>query len=172
MSTELSYRLATVSLPLTRWLLDHEADPNCISSDGHTPLDFCVTYETADTPAIIDLLLEHGAILSKSNALHNALITLDLDEYCIKIMALLLDKGFDVNRLSFIDQPELSQRTQSTALHWAVKKHCARRQRKNMLTRVAWLLDHGADVGVQDSNGKTPVQYATREDMTEILNRR
>ncbi|KAL2681122.1 hypothetical protein Neosp_008726 [[Neocosmospora] mangrovei] len=160
---------ATKSLPLTKWFLKNEADPNLISKDGHTPLDFAVTHQTPDVPSVIDLLLSSGALLAHSNALHNALITTHVDSDCIAMMGLLLEKGFDVNALSFTNQPEFQTRNPSTALHWAVRKHSARRGRKNMLVRVRWLLDHGADVEVRDSKGKTPVEGASDEALIELL---
>ncbi|KAL6362279.1 hypothetical protein LRP88_03552 [Fusarium phalaenopsidis] len=121
------------------------APHQCIK-DGHTPLDFVAAHATPDTPSVIDLLLSSGALAAHSNALHNALITIHADMNCIAMMMLLLDKGFDVNSLSFTNRPEFQSRNPSTALHWAVRKHSARRGRKNMLARVRWLLDHGADV--------------------------
>ncbi|KAI8662362.1 hypothetical protein NCS56_01039800 [Fusarium sp. Ph1] len=160
---------ATKSLPLTKWFLEHGADPNLISKDGHTPLDFVAAHATPDTPSVIDLLLSSGALAAHINALHNALITIHADMNCIAMMMLLLDKGFDVNSLSFTNRPEFQSRNPSTALHWAVRKHSARRGRKNMLARVRWLLDHGADVEVRNSKGKTPVEEASDEALIELL---
>ncbi|RSL41925.1 hypothetical protein CEP54_015667 [Fusarium duplospermum] len=160
---------ATNSLPLTKWFLKHGADPNLISKDGLTPLDFAATHPTPDVPVVIDLLLSAGALPSHSNALHNALIDTYHDRNCTVMMMLLLDKGFDVNALSFANRPKFRSRNPSTPLHWAVRKHGARKGRKNMLARVSWLIRHGADVEVKDSKGKTPIEEAKDEDLIEAL---
>ncbi|TRX93393.1 hypothetical protein FHL15_005668 [Xylaria flabelliformis] len=96
---------ATKSLPLTKWFLDHGADPNLISKDGHTPLDFAVTHVTPTTPAVIDLLLSSGALLTQSNALHNALITIQSDDEC------------NVKRWIVIDSEELSPTNSNASNH-------------------------------------------------------
>ncbi|KAI1756050.1 ankyrin [Xylaria castorea] len=161
--------LATKSLPLTKWFLDQGADPNLISKDGHTPLDFAVTHVTPATPAIIDLLLSSGALLTYSNALHNALITIQSDDECKSMMEMLLSRGFDINFLSFSNQPGFQNRNPSTPLHWAVRRHCARRGRKKMLARVEWLLAHGADVEIEDSKGRTAIEGASDEALINLL---
>lgn len=65
----------------------------------------------------------------------------------------------------------ISQQTwnHSTALHWAVRKHQARRGRMNMLVRIEWLLEHGADGEMRDSKGKRPVDEATDEVLVKLL---
>ncbi|RSL83687.1 hypothetical protein CEP51_004327 [Fusarium floridanum] len=161
--------LATNSIPLTTWFLEHGADPNLISKDGYTPLDFVAIHPTHDVPVIIDLLLSSGAIPAHSNALHNALIDTYADMNCIAMMMLLLEKGFDINALSFTNRPKVRGRNPSTPLHWAVRKHHTRKGRKNMLARVRWLIDHGADVEVRDSKGKTPIEWASDEALIEVL---
>ncbi|RTE85065.1 hypothetical protein BHE90_000398 [Fusarium euwallaceae] len=161
--------LATKSIPLTKWFLKNGADPNLISKDGYTPLDFAAIHPTPDVPVIVDLLLSSGAIPAHSNALHNALISTYHDRNCTVMMMMLLRKGFDVNALSFTNRPKFRGRNPSTPLHWAVRKHHARKGRKNMLARVRWLIDHGADVEVRDSKGKTPIEWASDEALIEVL---
>ncbi|KAI1074116.1 ankyrin [Whalleya microplaca] len=160
---------ATISFPLTEWFLDHGADPNLISKDGHTPLDFAVTYSTPTTPSIVDMLLSSGASLTYSNVLHNALISIQSDTDCIGMMQFLLDRGVDINFSSFTNQPGFQSWNPGTALHWAVKKHGGRRGKKNMLVRVKWLLDHGANAEMKDSEGKTPVERASDEALINLL---
>jgi ankyrin repeat protein len=144
------------------------ADPNLISQDGHTPLDFAVSQSTPNAQAIVELLLSSGALLTHSNTLHNAL-NIPSDDDCIAMMEYLLEKGVDVNALSFTNQPSFQSRNCGTALHWAVKRHGARRGRQNMLLRVKWLLDHGADVGIRDSSGKLPIDAVTDEALVKLL---
>lgn len=88
---------------------------------------------------------------------------------CISMMMLLLEKGFDINALSFTNRPEFRGRNPSTPLHWAVRKHGAKKGRKNMLARVMWLIKHGADVEVKDSKGKTPIEWTSDEELIEFL---
>ncbi|KAI1116945.1 hypothetical protein F5Y14DRAFT_448736 [Nemania sp. NC0429] len=146
-----------------------EADPNLISKDGHTPLDFAVTYVSPSTATIIDLLVSSGALLAHTNALHNALVTIKSDDACETAMAMLLDRGFDINALSFSNQPDFRDRNRSNPLHWAVRRHCARRGRRNMLARVEWLLDHGADVTIKDSKSKAPSEGINDEALANLL---
>lgn len=113
-----------------------------------------------DMECIIDLLVSSGAFLSHSNSLHNAIITIPSDDDCLSVMELLLKKGVGINWLSYANQPDFQTENPSTALHWAVRKHSARRGKKNMLVRVKWLLDHGADIQARDSKGKIPVEGA------------
>ncbi|KAI0867234.1 ankyrin [Hypoxylon argillaceum] len=160
---------ATKSLPLTKWFLDHGADPNLISKDGHTPIDFAVTHVSPNTPAIVDLLISSGALLKDSNALHNALTTIESDDECKSMMEILINRGFDINALSFSNQPSFQERNLSTPLHWAVRKHCARRGRRKMLVRIEWLLEHGADLEIKDSKGRAPIDDASDEALIGLL---
>ncbi|KAI0195868.1 ankyrin repeat-containing domain protein [Astrocystis sublimbata] len=96
---------ATKSCSMTKWFLRHGADPNLVSKDGHTPLDFAVTYIMPTTNDVVDLLISSGVILTQSNALHNALVSVQSDDECKTIMQQLLNRGFDINSLSFRNQP-------------------------------------------------------------------
>jgi ankyrin repeat protein len=154
---------------LTQWFLAHGADPNLISKDGHTPLDFAATQTTPDIHAVIELLLSSGALLTHSSTLHNALITIPTDDACIKRMEFFLSKNVDINALSFANQPDFQTWNPSTVLHWAARKHSAKRGKKNMLVRVKWLLEHGADVKIKDSKGGKVVDGVSDKNLIKLL---
>ena len=86
--------------------------------------------------AVIDLLLEHGAILENSDALQRALFGQD----AIPVMAHLLDRGHPIHALEHQNHPEhRAQRAKvesfQTALHIAVQRR--------MRAESVFLLDRG-----------------------------
>jgi ankyrin repeat protein len=158
---------------LVKWFLAHDADPNRPSKFGHTPLDIAVQQDGTDNSTrfvFVDMLLSAGAVLNQSETIHNAVCHIRSDTECIEMMEFLLAKGVDINALSFVNQTNRQPGwEESTALHWAVHRHQRRRMKKNMLVRVKWLLEHGADVRVKDSKGKTPLDEATDDALIELL---
>jgi ankyrin repeat protein len=159
---------------LVKWFLAHDADPNHASKIGHTPLDIAVQQDGISNStrfALIDMILSAGGVLNQSETIHNAVCHIRSDTECIEMMEFLLAKGVDINALSFVNQPHRQPGwVESTALHWAVHRHQRRRMKKNMLVRVKWLLEHGADVSVKNSQGKTPLDEATDDALVELLN--
>lgn len=155
-------RLVVNHEALVKWFLDHGADPNLHGARNLSPLD---TAAYSSTIAVIALLLEHGAKLQNSNALHAA----TRRPNGIPMMAYLLDRGFDINAIEHQYSPEYFERMKvhgfGTALHSAV--------RKGKKDRIQFLLDRGADREIRSTGGKTPAQWAKRyqlDDCFEILN--
>lgn len=118
-------------------------DPYC-----ETPLDRAAEYGSIDA---VKFLLDHGAEINQSNVLHFAAGSARCerdDPMVTSLMEYLLSEaGIDVNSISTTDERDV-------ALHRAVK--VASR------TRVSFLLNHGADLAVEDEAGLTPLEYASQ----------
>jgi ankyrin repeat protein len=152
---------------LTKFLLDHGADPNLVSSRGMYAVECAVSLGNI---AVVKLLLERGASLSPSNSLHHAVCTRNSDETCVAMMDFLLQKGVDINERSWKVRQRIPSRTLGgTALMSAVKKQEAATEELDMVKRVKWLLAHGADANIVDAAGKKPIDYAKENRLIEVL---
>ncbi|KAI9800272.1 MAG: hypothetical protein M1833_003386 [Piccolia ochrophora] len=101
---------------------------------------------------LVGLLLDRGADLGQSNALHAAAKRAD----GIPMMAYLLDRGFDINALEHQANPTyfetFKQLGHKTALQIVA--------RKGRIGHVRFLLDRGADRTIKDSRGCTAADWA------------
>ena len=134
---------------LTTWFLDHGADPNAFGKPGATILDVAAA---GATPAVFDLLLKHQARLEDCDGLHSAAGELGGTPGRVTMMALLLDKGMDINALSKTEYPSTRGRGRETPLHAAVTS-----QQRD---RIEFLIKRGADRSVKNTLGQTPWEYA------------
>jgi hypothetical protein len=166
--------------PLLKYLLLKGADPNGLDHWEHAPLELC-----DDDDAII-ALIDHGANVANGKPLHNAAVIVN-DSDCIARMKLLVEHGVDINtRASYPGDtepdPEAPGRdahsegmrrtgSEGTALHWAVRgwNWNLRKANVNLLPRVKWLLENGADKAIKDNDGLTPLDYATDPEMVALL---
>jgi ankyrin repeat protein len=131
------------------------------------PLE-CAT--SLSTVSVVSLLLERGARLEECNALHHAVCTRKSDQECFEMMEFLLRKGVDINGRSWKIKQEVPCRTTAgTVLMSAVKKQEAGIVELDMVDRVKWLLNHGADPNIADKGGKKPIEYAVDQRLIDVL---
>ncbi|KAJ5643423.1 ankyrin [Penicillium longicatenatum] len=102
---------------------------------------------------ILDILLEHGAKLENSFALHRAMMR-NPDEQ-IHLAERLLSYGADVNTIGYLAPPILQG---GTPLSVAARA-CA-------VDQVRWLLEHGADPYACGPQGIKPIDYAAMGGIT------
>lgn len=99
------------------------------------------------------ILLDNGANISKSNALHKAASSQSPDR--IPVLQLLLNQGMDVNALEHFDAEygiAPDDRQVGTPLHYAVRQGC--------VSSVRFLLEHGADPNIHSSRyPRKPVDW-------------
>lgn len=113
---------------------------------------------------VIDLLFEHGGSIEHGQLIHAA-VRRTLPDY-LEVMRMLLDKGCDVNTIEYHNHKlgyELwtSWRPLGTPLHEAAAH--------GRVDLVKFLLDHGADPKLPDSKGDLPIDYAKKENHSEIV---
>ncbi|KAG8526394.1 uncharacterized protein KY384_000388 [Bacidia gigantensis] len=135
---------------LTRWFLAHGADVNAIGKVGSTILDVAAANSS---PAIFDLLVQHGARLEDSDALHSAAGARETKEGRVEMMKHLLDLGvFDVNALERREYPPSRRRGRGTPLHNAVLSED--------VERLRLLLAYGTDLERENTMGETAEEFA------------
>ena len=146
---------------LTRWLLDHGADPNaeriCMECKmGQTPLSIAMWRAPW---SIIQLLIERGGpeSLRCGHLLWHVVQRVLPDR--LEVMEYLLKNGAaaDVRRLQFEDRPEAARQAdwvigRGTPLHTAACNGC--------LDAVKLLIAWGADPAQPDSKGRLPIDEA------------
>jgi len=87
-----SHAAAADRYPITKWLLEHGADPNCNERAGMwTVLDLAVMHAS---PATVKLLIDQGAQVRNTNAL---LIAANYGR--IDMLQVLLDSGADMHEI-------------------------------------------------------------------------
>lgn len=142
---------------LVKWFLEHGADPNSHGSKNECPLD---TAASGCHLGSVKLLLEYGAKLDDSNALHAVAGSREDDSPCLEMMAFLLDHGADINALEHQGNPEYKERRKGqafgTALHRAAQK--------GKKERVRFLLERGADPSALNSQGIDVAGWVTEND--------
>lgn len=159
---------------LVVWLLDHGANPNARGGKKRenlrvrksvfgtpikrVPLDFAAAFCPPDQ---VQLLLDRGAKLEKSNALHAAAAASGPGEDGQPPMIeFLLDLGMDINAIEFQNDEALYQRYSKlrwlgTPLHYAA--------RWGRVDSIKCLLERGADRGAKGSSKSgTPLDWAKR----------
>ncbi|TKA54557.1 hypothetical protein B0A55_12754 [Friedmanniomyces simplex] len=135
-----------------RWLLDHGANANVpCARTNDTPLSRASRMNSTQT---VDLLLQHGAVLKDSNALHAAASGGGPDEEVLAMMQHLIDLGADINALEVMHAKRSGHniRVLGTALHATI--------RAGKPARAQWLLEHGADGKIKNERGYSPLEWA------------
>ncbi|KAL2789263.1 hypothetical protein BJX66DRAFT_307316 [Aspergillus keveii] len=167
---------------LLRWFLAHGANPNLGKQQeyryGRSRSDSCSALETAarigDAEAV-RMVLDAGAVIENGFPLHAAAAALppgaiphvglvtpskEFDISRIPVMALLVERGADVNQLQ---GPQTGNMVPGYAIVQAVMA--------GAVERVRWLLDHGADPTIRGPWGSA-LEYATRigsEEMRTVI---
>lgn len=134
---------------MTAWLLDHGADPNRQCFIDLTPLSLAV--EKASI-SIICLIFSHGGDARKGQLLHHAV---ERQSDTIEVLRLLLEKGVSLDSTAYEDQNSWALfhfMGLGTALHKAAEL--------GKVDVVKFLLSKGANKGVKDANGRTPIECA------------
>ena len=98
---------------------------------------------------MIDILLEHGAILENSRAINAAMFRETNNADVIEMVKHLLKCGADINQLAF----------SMPGHHWGTRPLCIAAGLGNM-ELIHWLLDHGADPMARDRLGLPPLGWA------------
>ncbi|KAL8952308.1 MAG: hypothetical protein Q9222_001760 [Ikaeria aurantiellina] len=158
---------------MTRWLLDHGADPNVEDCKGRTPLSTAVAHASLD---IIQLLFDHGG---PESIRHGTLLWSGIGRPHadrLQVLQYLLDKGAEseLNELIHHDRPDLIE-------DWIIGREtplCAA-ARAGHLDIVKLFVARGADPSipaadpsVRKDKGRLPIEeaeYYHHEDIVEYL---
>ena len=135
-------------VPLAAYLLSHGADPNRDLQTGiYQPLALAAR-NTGDNVEMIELFIKYGAQVDRSGAL---IVAAQYGK--LETVRCLIAHGANVNLIQWTDTMIFKRPDQvESALHRAVKgDHEA---------VVALLLGNGADVNLEDANGKTSLDLA------------
>jgi hypothetical protein len=164
---------------LVRFLLDNGANPNQIKApDCNGPGTNLRTAVEVSSLEVIELLIQHGAQIEQSGAMHQA-----AESGRIDVMDLLLRHGANVNEqlwtnledsaryrtrikkeqgiISDVSDDRRPKWSHETPLHYSVLDR--------QVEATAWLVQHGADAGITDSKGWSAKDMATTMDDKGIL---
>jgi len=167
---EVDYDLAQAISPLacaisrrmvdfSRFLLDKGANPN--GRYTFAPDTFLGAAARHMNPDLLNLLIEHGALLQGSQALRQAA------EYRrICNAQRLLELGVDVDEV--FTRPE--DEPWGCALHFAINGGQLNIPvTDSPVEMIKFLLQHGAQVDIRDGDGKTPLELAQEAGETELV---
>jgi ankyrin repeat protein len=158
-------------LDMTRFLLDHGAEPNITGSNGISPLLCAVTNEIhgsfdADPIGnqIAVLLIDHGADMNVRDPDGATPLLHSIKEMRWQVTRKLIERGSDVNAADHNGQTAL------ICLPIAPRPRFALTGNDNLarLITAALLIDHGANINARDSAGDSALMKATMENNVEI----
>ena len=124
------------------FLIEHGAEVNAHDQSGHTPLMEACSHGEENA---VTFLIEHGADVDpqdndEETALHHAVYS---DCESLEILSCLILKGLDVNACESDGRSPLMIASV-----------------RGKVNSVAFLLEHGANVNLQNKNGETALYYA------------
>lgn len=153
--TLLGFAVVQSRYDFAKYLLERGAKPGLsVALNRYLRIITCAA-ELSDT-AMIELLLEHGAVLKGSQALIFAVRKGKLENAKI-----LIARGADLNEVKEDRSLYPNPHKGATALHIAVEK--------GYLEVVDLLLQAGADVFIRDAEGKTPAEIAREHELDPKL---
>ena len=141
-------------LEIVAFLLDHGADPNKRCPQHNGPGHHLWLAAWFGPLVITNLLLQHGAQVAQSGAIHKA-----AEKGRINVLEALLKHGANLDErldpdVGFIGHgPERQQEASETPLHVAVAH--------GQIDVAAWLLERGVDADVRGARGRTPFDIAS-----------
>lgn len=147
----------TQNIPFLRFLLDNGADPGrSLTESGRFIRSLAVEVAVLQsTEEIVRILVSHGAVLAQTEALQLAAALGRLG-----MIRCLLDEGADVNGMLDPDSA-FGDPTDGSALHSAANG--------GHYDTVKFLLERGADSGLQDTAGQTALVRAQSKNHKEIV---
>ena len=148
-STPLFVAAAYGHLDILKCLVENGADVNAATHDKSTPLMIASRYGHVN---VVTFLIEHGANMDLKHktgktALHYVVYH---NNDCCDVLSCFIKNGADVNATT---------NDNSTPLMIASKK--------GLVNVVTFLIEHGANVELQDNNGETALHYAV--DSCDVL---
>ena len=142
---------------MTQWFLAHGADPSAVGGTSFSILDVAAANSS---PAILDLLIAHGAKIEDSDALHSAAGECEGIPGRVEMMAhLVADLRMDINAIERSGPPAGRGLGRGTPLHSAV--YAGKRE------RIVFLLERGANREAKNTLGQTPLEFAVAQDLPE-----
>ena len=141
------------------WFLDHGALPSSYCNGrGYSALDAAASFASPD---IVMVLLDHGAMVSNTNALHMAVRSTSRSRRSRRDMVeFLLDAGVDIDAIEHAGNWPFSP-NYGTALHVAAS--CGHED----LVRL--LLERGADTSIQNLSYRTACEAAKMAGHSRIV---
>ena len=150
---------------LVTWFLSHGADPNSRCELDITPLSYAVQSATFD---VIKMLFAHGGSIHKGQLLHFAAGRQLPDR--LEVVTYLVNKGAPINDIMYQhDQGSIDLQFGVglvTPLHGAASN--------GYLDVVQLLVEHGADLSILDSRGKSVLhraEFHKHQDVVDFLHR-
>ncbi|KAH7346033.1 ankyrin repeat-containing domain protein [Pyrenochaeta sp. MPI-SDFR-AT-0127] len=136
-------------LEFTQWLLDRGANPDTGCYLDLTPLSFAVRRAQ---PSLIKILLDRGSI-DKGQLVHHAV---ERSEDVIEVLQMLVSRGALINKIQYSEHLDSWNHEHfkglGTPLHRAIELR--------KLDVAQYLLHIGADRGMKDTKGRTPLDIA------------
>lgn len=147
------------TMDLSRWLLEHGADPNCNSGSdplGSTALDAACSRKQVP-PEMVSLLLQHGAKV-------NFAMLIAAWKGNVEALRVLLDESgaFDIDAIPGPCGTEWDQEER-----WGTALHAAASQGE--MDCVRFLLDRGARRDIRNAAGRTPIETAEHFEQLECV---
>ncbi len=137
------------SIDVVKFLLAHGADLDIRNNTGDTPLMLAVTHENEEVAGLCLAKTSRDMVATKNNAGETAFLLAIKARKSKKLLSDLITRGAQVND---------RDATGNTALASIIQ---ASKTRQNQsINEIELLLNEGADVGIANQEGITPLMYA------------